>query len=137
MDEGYFTIGASENAHKTQKAGHGSKTKSNVMLMAESTTLVDIDIGKVERQARYFKAIVLDDHKVGQTDETLKNAIDKEQTIVITDQSTSYVNVANYVELPISEKLDETTTKITLKWVHITISNAKRNFAGNYHKIKK
>jgi hypothetical protein len=31
MDEGYFTIEASEQAHKTQKAGRGSKTKSNVM----------------------------------------------------------------------------------------------------------
>ena len=28
------------------------------------------------------------------------------------------------------------TTKETLKWVHITISNAKRNLLGNYHKIK-
>ena len=28
MDEGYFTIEASEHAHKTQKAGCGSKTKS-------------------------------------------------------------------------------------------------------------
>lgn len=26
--------------------------------------------------------------------------------------------------------------KETLKWVHIAISNAKRNFAGTYHKIK-
>ncbi|MDG1915020.1 MAG: transposase, partial [Crocinitomix sp.] len=28
------------------------------------------------------------------------------------------------------------TTKTTLKWVHIAISNAKRNFLGVYHKIK-
>jgi len=27
MDEGYFTIEASENEHKTQKAGRGSKAK--------------------------------------------------------------------------------------------------------------
>ncbi len=32
---------------------------------------------------------------------------------------------------------DKETTKKTLKWVHIFISNAKRNFLGNYHKIKK
>lgn len=137
MDEGYFTIEASENAHKNQKAGRGSKTKSNVMIMAESTVLEDIDTGKVERQARYFKAKVLEDHKAGETDETFKNAINKEQTIVFTDKSTSYVNIADYVELHISEKSNETTTKETLKWVHITISNAKRNFVGNYHKIKK
>ena len=41
MDEGYFTIEASEYDHQTQKAGRGSKTKSNVMVMAESTILED------------------------------------------------------------------------------------------------
>ena len=80
---------------------------------------------------------MLEDHKADRTDTTFENAIDKEQTIVFTDKSTSYVNIADYVELHISEKSDETTTKETLKWVHITISNAKRNFVGTYHKIKK
>lgn len=137
MDEGYFTIEASENAHKTQKAGRGSKTKSNVMIMAESTILEDIETGKVERQCRYFKAKVLENHQTIGTDEVFEQAIENEKTIVFTDKSTSYVNIADYVELHISEKSDETTTKETLKWVHITISNAKRNFVGTYHKIKK
>ena len=137
MDEGYFTIEASEHQHQTQKAGRGSKTKSNVMIMAESTILEDLDTGKIERQCRYFKAKVLEDHQADGTDETFKNAIANEETIVFTDQSTSYVNIADYVEIHMSEKSNETTTKETLKWVHIAISNAKRNFAGNYHKIKK
>lgn len=136
MDEGYFTIEASEQAHKTQKAGRGSKTKSNVMIMAESTVLEDIDTGKVARQCRYFKAKVLTNHKADQTDDTLQSAIDDNQTIVFTDQSTSYVNIADYVEIHMSEKSDDQTTKETLKWVHIAISNAKRNFVGTYHKIK-
>ena len=34
-----------------------------------------------------------------------------------------------------TETTKETTTE-TLRWVHIAISNAKRNFLGNYHKIK-
>lgn len=137
MDEGYFTIEASENEHKTQKSGRGSKTKSNVMVMAESTILEDPDTGNVERQCRYFKAKVLEDHKADGADETLESAIAKEQTIVFTDQSTSYVNIADYVEIHISEKSSEKTTKETLKWVHRAISNAKRNFVGNYHKIKR
>lgn len=137
MDEGYFTIEASENEHKTQKAGRGSKTKSNVMIMAESTILEDLETGKVERQCRYFKAKVLEDHKADGTNITFENAIDQEQVIVFTDQSTSYVNIADFVEIHISEKSSEATTKETLKWVHIAISNAKRNFVGNYHKIKR
>ena len=137
MDEGYFTIEASEHDHKTQKAGRGSKTKSNVMVMAESTILEDIETGKTERQCRYFKAKVLDDHQSSGIDETLKKSVSNEQTIVFTDKSTSYVNIADYVEIHISEKPNEKTTKEILKWVHIAISNAKRNFASNYHKIKR
>ncbi|QQS50376.1 MAG: transposase [Bacteroidota bacterium] len=34
------------------------------------------------------------------------------------------------------EKSDKQTTKETLRWVYITISNAKRSFLGNYHKTK-
>lgn len=137
MDEGYFTIGASEYDHQTQKAGRGSKTKSNVMVMAESTILEDIETGKVEKQCRYFKAKVLDDHKAEGMDDTFKNSIDDEQTIVFTDKSTSYVNIADYVEIHITEKSSKQTTKETLKWVHIAISNAKRNFVGNHYKIKR
>ncbi|VAV84564.1 hypothetical protein MNBD_BACTEROID02-1324, partial [hydrothermal vent metagenome] len=137
MDEGYFTIEASEQAHKTQKVVRGSKTKSNVMIMAESTVLEDIETGKIERQCRYFKAKVLEDHKADGTDQTFEKAIQDEQTIVFTDKSTSYVNIADYVEIHMTEKSSEQTTKETLKWVHIAISNAKRNFVGNYHKIKK
>lgn len=136
MDEGYFTIEASGNDHKAQKAGRGSKTKSNVMVMAESTVLEDVETGKVERQCRYFKAKVLTDHKMEGTDQTLQKAIDNEESIVFTDKSTSYVNIADYVDIHISEKSNEQTTKETLKWVHIAISNAKRNFVGTYHKIK-
>lgn len=135
-DEGYFTIEASQYDHKTQKAGRGSKTKSNVMIMAESTVLEDIDTGKVERHVRYFKAKVLVDHQMDNADNVLKKAIQDDQSIVFTDKSTSYLNIADYVDIHISEKSNEQTTKETLKWVHIAISNAKRNFVGTYHKIK-
>jgi hypothetical protein len=47
------------------------------------------------------------------------------------------VDIADYVEMHISEKSSKETTKETLKWVHIALSNAKRNFVGTFHKIKK
>ncbi|SIT97419.1 ISXO2-like transposase domain-containing protein, partial [Epilithonimonas bovis DSM 19482] len=68
--------------------------------------------------------------------ETIKESIDN-QSIVFTDKSTSYVDISDFVELHITEKSDKETTNETLKWVHITISNAKRNLLGNYHKIKR
>ena len=82
-------------------------------------------IDKFKRKKKNF-AIKID---------SLKNTIE-ESTIVFSDQSTSYVDIADYVELHITEKSDQQTTKETLQWVHITISNAKRNLLGNYHKIK-
>jgi len=60
----------------------------------------------------------------------------RDKTIVFTYKSTSYITIADYVDLHISKKSNESTTKETLKWVHITISSAKRNFVGT-HKIKK
>jgi hypothetical protein len=134
-DEGYFAIETTDKG-QPQKAGRGSTTKSTVMVMAESTVLEDVETGKVDKHVGYFKAKVLADHKSLNTDLTLKEAIDADKSVVFTDDSTSYVNIADYVELHISEKSSEQTTKETLKWVHIAISNAKRNFVGTYHKIK-
>jgi hypothetical protein len=53
----------------------------------------------------------------------------------MTDQSTSYVNLSDYVEIHMSEKSSKQVTNTSLKWTHIAISNAKRNFLGVYHKI--
>ncbi len=136
LDEGYFTVASSEIEQSKGVRGRGAVGKQNVMIMAESTPLEDVNTHKKERQCRYFKAKVLDTHKASEVNETVEECLD-EQSIVFTDQSTSYVDIADFVELHITEKSDETTTKETLKWVHITISNAKRNLLGNYHKIKR
>jgi transposase-like protein len=135
MDEGYFTVESTEIEKEKGKRGRGAAGKKNVAVMAESTVLEEIETGKKSRHVRYFKAKVLDDHKSEGIDEALQSSLE-EKTIVFTDQSTSYVDIADYVELHISEKSTKQTTKETLKWVHIYISNAKRNLLGNYHKIK-
>lgn len=135
MDEGYFTVQSTELEQKKGKRGRGAAGKKNVAVMAESIPLEDVETGKKSRQARYFKAKVLDNHKSKEVDKALKSSIG-DKTIVFTDQSTSYVDIADYVELHISEKSTKETTAQTLKWAHIYIGNAKRNLLGNYHKIK-
>jgi len=60
-----------------------------------------------------------------------------EKSIVFTDQSTSYVDISKFVDIHISAKLTRETTTQALPWTHIAISNAKRNFLGIYHKIKR
>ena len=134
MDEGYFTIESTEVEKSNNKAGKGAVGKTNVAVMAESTPLEKED-GASTKQVRYFKAKVLETHKTEEINQTIKEFID-DKSIVFTDKSTSYVDIADYVEMHITEKSDKETTKNTLKWVHIFISNAKRNLLGNYHKIK-
>ncbi|MCX2682152.1 IS1595 family transposase [Galbibacter sp. EGI 63066] len=135
MDEGYFSVESSEVEKSKAKRGRDAAGKSNVAVMAESAQLEDIETGKGTSQCRYFKAKVLDNHKAGGINETVKGGFD-EKSIVLSDDSTSYVDISDYVELHISEKSSEGPAKETLRWVHITISNAKRNLLGNYHKIK-
>ena len=136
FDEGYFTVASSEIEQEKGVRGRGAVGKQNVAMMAESTPLEDTDTGKKSSHCRYFKAKVLNNHTKEEINQTIQDNIDQ-QSIVFTDQSTSYVDIADFVELHITEKSDKQTTKETLKWVHITISNAKRNLLGNYHKIKR
>ena len=135
MDEGYFTVESSEIEKAHGKRGRGAAGKSNVAVMAESTQLEDIETGKKTSQCRYFKAKVLSSHKADEINKTIQESFD-EKSIVFTDDSTSYVDISDYVELHVTEKSSEKLTKETLRRVHITISNAKRNLLGNHHKIK-
>lgn len=76
----------------------------------------------------------LDNHKSESINSLFENNI-KECSIVFTDKSTSYIDIANYVEVHVTERSNNETTTSTLKWVHIAISNAKRTLLGIYHKI--
>jgi len=135
LDEGYFTVESSEIEKSKGTRGRGAAGKSNVAILAESVPLEDLDTGEKSKHCRYFKAKVLHDHEAENINVVVRESID-EKSIVFSDKSTSYVDIADYVELHVTEKSDKNTTKETLQWVHITISNAKRNLLGNYHKIK-
>ena len=103
--------------------------------MAESTPLEDIETGKMSNHCRYFKMKVLTTHQGKGIEDTSEDNID-EKSIIFSDKSTSYIDIAKYVETHIMVKSTKETTKTTLKWVHIAISNAKRTLLGMYHKIK-
>jgi hypothetical protein len=132
LDEGYFEKPAPKGVKK--KRGRGSQSKSNVAVMAESTPLEDIETGEKSSQFRYAKMKVLTSHKSIEINKICKENIAKTATI-ITDKSTSYEGFSNMFDTHISFKSDKTVTKTSLKWVHITISNAKRNLLGVYHMI--
>ena len=135
FDEGYFTVESSEVEKKEAKRGRGAAGKRNVAILAESIPLEDLESEKKSNQVRYFKAKVLKNHQSSEVNTLIQESLD-EKSIVFSDKSTSYVDIADLVELHITEKSDKETTTETLKRVHIFISNSKRNFLGNYHKIK-
>lgn len=75
----------------------------------------------------------LESHKTQSIDEVVAQNID-EESVVFTDKANTY-NLSDFVETHIAEKSSDETTATTLKWVHITIANAKRTLLGIYHRI--
>jgi hypothetical protein len=134
FDEGYFEKQVPEHTRENLKRGRGSQRQSNVAVMAESTPLENIRSGKTSSHCRFFKMKVLKSHKSKEVESLIKDSLDP-KTIVFSDKSSSYFNFEDYVEAHITAKSNKETTTEILKWVHIAISNAKRNFLGVYHKI--
>lgn len=95
----------------------------------------DIETGKLNKQCRFFKMKVLENHKGSAVTKSISTNID-EKVIVFTDKSKSYVDISNYIDVHVMEKSTIESTKTTLKWVHIAITNAKRTLLGVFHKIK-
>ena len=112
FDEGYFTIESSEIEQEKGIRGRGAVGKSNVAIMAESTVLEDIETGEKSNHCRYFKAMVLTDHTSEQINQTIQESI-SEKSILFTDKSTSSIDIADYVEIHITEKSKKETTTET------------------------
>lgn len=133
FDEGYFEQAIPQQTKL--KRGRGSKKQSNVAVMAESTPLENIETGKISTHCRYFKMKVLENHEKTEANNIVINYI-HEKAVIFSDKSTSYVDFSELVETHLTSKSNKETTKSILKWVHIAISNAKRNLLGIYHMIK-
>jgi hypothetical protein len=132
LDEGYFP--QSSKAIKL-KRGKGSQRKRNVVVMAESTPLEDIETGKKSSQCRFFKMKVIDSGDAQAINDVVRKNI-AEKTIVLSDKATNYVDIAKYIEGHVTVISDKNTTNDTLRWVHTAISNAKRMLLGIYHQIR-
>jgi len=133
FDEAYFEKATPDGIKL--KRGKGSQKQQNVAVMAESTFLEDIETGKKIKHCGYYKMKVLDTHTTKSVSDTVAENIE-EMSIVFSDKANTYLDIADYVEMHITEKSNKQVTKTTLKWVHIAIGNAKRNLLGIYHKIK-
>lgn len=103
--------------------------------MAESVPLKDIETNKASKQCRYFKMKILNSNDSNEINNAVHDDFD-EKSIVFSDKSKNYVYLHQNVGIHVAEKSIKETTNKSLPWVHIAISNAKRNLLGVYHKKK-
>jgi len=136
LDEGYFSTEIpAEEKDKPLKRGRGSQKKSKVIVMAESEVVESPKPGKKPRRVGYLKMKVIDDL----TRETINKCVKElatDATEVDTDDSTSYTEIKNYIPNHNSQVIPKDKVGEILPWVHIAISNAKRQLLNTYHDIK-
>ena len=137
LDEGFFTTEISEaEKQKPLKRGRGSQRKSKVLVMAESTPVEDgkrTKKGKA-RKVNHIKMLVINDFK----SETITPMVEKSvscESVIDSDNSTSYVEFKDVVKEHNPQVIDKTDVGKMLPWVHIVISNAKRQFLNIYHQM--
>jgi hypothetical protein len=136
LDEGYFSTEiAAEQKDQPLKRGRGSQKKSKVLVMAESEMVESPKKGQKPRRVGYIKMKVIEDLKSEKIDELVKDLASNANEID-TDDSTSYVNLKRYVDNHNPQVILKDKVGEVLPWVHIEISNAKRQLLNTYHDVK-
>lgn len=136
LDEGYFsTETPDEEKEKPLKRGRGSQKKSKVLVMAESEMVELPEKGQKPRRVGYIKMKVIEDLKKDTINKVVKELASK-STEVDTDDSNSYVDLKEYIPRHNSQIIPKEKVGEILPWVHIAISNAKRQLINTFHDIK-
>lgn len=136
LDEGYFSTEIpAEQKDQPLKRGRGSQKKSKVLVMAESEMVESPKQGQKPRRVGYIKMKVIEDLKSETIDELVKDLAGNANEID-TDDSTSYVNLKRYVDNHNPQVIPKDKVGEVLPWVHIAISNAKRQLLNTYHDVK-
>jgi ISXO2-like transposase domain/Transposase zinc-ribbon domain len=137
LDEGFFpTEIPSKEKNNDLKRGRGSQKRTKVLVMAESKEVEGKKTKKGKpRKVGYIKMHVISDIKAETIDNQVKDFIAKKSTL-ITDDSTSYVNLKHMVEEHKPQVIPKTKVGEILPWVHIAIGNAKGMLLAIHHIIK-
>ena len=136
LDEGYFsTETPKEEKNKPLKRGRGSERKSKVIVMAESEFVESVKKGQKPRRMGYLKMKVIDDLQSETINERVK-ALASNVTEIDTDDSTSYVDLKDFAHRHNAQVIPKEKVGEVLPWVHIAISNAKRQILNTFHDVK-
>lgn len=136
VDEGFFETGNPEKEQQEiqeqKKRGRGSQKQSKVLVMAESTPIGKEKKNRPIFKCGFFKMKVIEDLESSTINKVVKKSLTK-SAIVISDGFKSYNHLKEVISGRISMKVEPKDAGKLMPWVHIAISNAKRNLLGAYH----
>lgn len=135
LDEGFFeTVNITLSKDKKLKRGRGSEKQTKVLVMVESKENPDNkDKNRPNKKVGYLKMKVIPNLKTDTINKHIEEFVET-NTIVITDDSTSYNKITTSIE-HIGQKVDKKEVNKVLPWVHKAISNSKRLLLDVHHRI--
>jgi hypothetical protein len=138
LDEGFFSTETDDDEKgKPLKRGRGSQKKSKVLVMTESEPVDGKSASKSKGKSRkvgHIKMLVIRDLKAYTITPLVEENVSGE-SIIDSDHSTSYVKLKDIVKEHHPQVIPQNETGKILPWVHIAISNAKRQLLDIYHRI--
>ena len=132
LDEGFFTVDYDADAPRHR--GRGSEAKAKVLVMAESRSVEFPSRRDVQRQVGYIKMQVIPNLRAETIDEVVMDNIEPESQLT-TDNSTSYTHFREMVDEHHAQVTPPREVGRVLPWVHIVISNAKREILDVFHSV--
>jgi hypothetical protein len=136
LDEGYFSTETPDNEKDNPlKRGRGSQKRSKVLVMAESELVTSPKKGQKPRRVGYLKMKVIENLKSETINEQVKT-LASGVTTIDTDDSTSYVDLKDFVPRHNAQVIPKGKVGEILPWVHIAISNSKRQILNTFHNVK-
>lgn len=134
LDDAYIETCTEKQEKTNLKRGKGSQRQTKTTVMAESIVLEKAEGGIKSNQCRYFKMKVNPSEGADETQGLVERHVAK-NAVLFSDNSKAYVTLHKVVEAHLIENSADSIVNHTLKWVHIAISNAKRNLLGIYHSV--
>ena len=135
LDEGFFTVDSDDyDANAPRRRGRGSEAKAKVLVMAESKQEELPSRRDVTRSVGHIKMQVIPNLRAETIDEVVMDSIEQE-SVLTTDASTSYTHFEDMVEEHHAHVIPPREVGKVLPWVHIVISNAKRQLLDVFHSV--
>ncbi|MBK5260992.1 MAG: IS1595 family transposase [Peptostreptococcaceae bacterium] len=134
IDEDFFeTINTDNQKDKKLKRGRGSQKQAKVLVLIESTPVIEKsqkDKHKPDRMPGHIKMIVMSDLKANGINEQMKATVDPETVIVSDGYNKLKLIVKQHDVINTSELIE---VHKVFPWVHSAIGNAKKILDGIHH----